>query len=115
MPAEAEHLAERLAALLELPSRMAEVEARLAEVRAAVEAVQTKLPPALATSAQAAQALGVSVATVRRRVRDGQLPTVRVGRALRIDLSALRAREEADVARLASHARLGLVGEKPSR
>ncbi len=45
---------------------------------------------------QAATALGVSVRTLRRRIKAGEIPVVRVGRAVRVDLAELRReREEA--------------------
>lgn len=47
------------------------------------------MPPILVDYAAAALALGVSVRTVRRRVAEGRLPTVTLGRARRIPTSAL--------------------------
>jgi excisionase family DNA binding protein len=40
-------------------------------------------------AAEAASRLGVSLRTVRRRIADGSLPSVRIGRAVRIPVSAL--------------------------
>jgi excisionase family DNA binding protein len=41
------------------------------------------------TAADAALRLGISLRTVRRRIADGSLPTVRIGRAVRIPAAAL--------------------------
>jgi excisionase family DNA binding protein len=48
--------------------------------------VQRLAPPKLVTVADAAETLGVSEVTVRRRIKDGRLPSKRVGRAIRVDL-----------------------------
>ncbi len=41
------------------------------------------------TAAETAARLGISVRTVRRRIADGSLPSVRIGRAVRIPAAAL--------------------------
>lgn len=41
------------------------------------------------TAAQAADRLGISLRTVRRRIADGSLPSVRIGGAVRVPASAL--------------------------
>ena len=41
------------------------------------------------SAAEAAVRLGLSLRTVRRRIADGSLPTVRIGRAVRIPAAAL--------------------------
>jgi len=41
------------------------------------------------TAAEAAARLGISLRTVRRRIADGSLPSVRIGRAVRIPVAAL--------------------------
>ncbi len=40
-------------------------------------------------AAEAASRLGISLRTVRRRIADGSLPSVRIGRAVRIPVAAL--------------------------
>lgn len=40
-------------------------------------------------AAEAAERLGISLRTVRRRIADGSLPSVRIGRSVRIPVSAL--------------------------
>lgn len=41
------------------------------------------------TAAEAAERLGISLRTVRRRIADGSLPSARIGRAVRIPVAAL--------------------------
>jgi excisionase family DNA binding protein len=45
--------------------------------------------PDYLTAAEAAARLGISLRTARRRIADGSLPSVRIGRAVRIPSSAL--------------------------
>jgi excisionase family DNA binding protein len=43
------------------------------------------------TAAEAAERLGISLRTVRRRIADGTLPAVRIGGSVRIPVSAIEA------------------------
>ncbi len=45
--------------------------------------------PGYLTAAEAAARLGISLRTARRRIADGSLPSVRIGRAVRIPAAAL--------------------------
>lgn len=81
--------------------------AEVSRLATQVEAMRRALPPALVPVREAAQALGVSEATVRRRIRDGDIATVRIGRSVRIDLAALRAVDSAEVVHLAQQAITG--------
>jgi excisionase family DNA binding protein len=45
--------------------------------------------PEYLTAAEAAVRLGISLRTARRRIADGSLPSVRIGRAVRIPAAAL--------------------------
>jgi excisionase family DNA binding protein len=45
--------------------------------------------PVYLTAAEAAARLGISLRTARRRIADGSLPSVRIGRAVRIPVAAL--------------------------
>lgn len=70
----------------------------LRRLAAEIEAMRRALPPQLVTMSEAAERLGVSLATVRRRVKDGTLPVKRVGRSPRVDLSSLHPAPADDVA-----------------
>jgi excisionase family DNA binding protein len=70
------------------PEELEHVAQRVAELLASGEAAM-KMPSGLITVRVAARLLGVSERTVRRRVAAGDLPAVRIGRALRIDLSGV--------------------------
>lgn len=56
--------------------------------------------PDYLTAAEAAVRLGISLRTARRRIADGSLPSVRIGRAVRIPAAAL----DLPVARAADNA-----------
>jgi excisionase family DNA binding protein len=58
-------------------------------IEALTAAVERLTPPKLVSVSQAACQLGVSQKTVRRRIADGKLPCVKVGRAVRVDLRGL--------------------------
>ena len=77
----------------------------IARLMAGFEALLAASPPVLVNVPEAARRLGVSPVTIRRRIRDGRLPVVRVGRAVRVDLSGVRAPAEAEVVKLARQAR----------
>ncbi len=98
-------IAGALAALLEVPARLASLEAEVRSLREEVAALRRSSPPTAVTLPEAAQRLGVSVSTLRRRIRAGDLPVVRVGRAVRIDVAVLRHGDDAEVVRLAEAAR----------
>ena len=87
-----------------LAAELAPLRAEIRRLTSDVEAVRRALPPQLVSVAEAAEALGLSVATVRRRVKDGTLPYRQIGRSLRVDLSAQRAATEAEVVELAEAA-----------
>lgn len=79
---------------------------RLLEVIVArLDRLESRLPPALVDVPTAGERLGCSASTIRRRVRDGTLPVVRVGRSVRIDLAALRPPSDEQIAELAREAR----------
>jgi excisionase family DNA binding protein len=86
-------------------------ESAASELRRLTEEVRAGLrrlaPPMLATLPEAAEHLGVSLSTLRRRIKDGSIPARRIGRALRVDLAALRPLTTAEVARMAREARNG--------
>lgn len=90
-----------------LAAHVTPVLAELREVRAELEALRRALPPQLVSMADAAKHLGLSLATVRRRVRDGTLPSRRIGRNVRVDLSAAHPMTETEVVQLSKRARTG--------
>jgi DNA-directed RNA polymerase specialized sigma24 family protein len=55
-----------------------------------VEALRASQAPRLVSPAEAAAALGVSIATCRRRIADGTLPSRHLGRRVVCDLSNAR-------------------------
>ncbi len=90
---------------LAIKMQLAPLHTRIDRLTTAVEALRKALPPALVPVREAAQALGVSEITIRRRISEGLIPTVRIGRSVRVDLAALRAPDPDEVARLANVAR----------
>lgn len=97
MNGDAERLADAILALGRLPAVLAALEQRLGAVERDLDALRRAAPPALVPVPEAARALAVSEATIRRRIRDGSVRGVRVGRSLRVDLSSLRGPSEAEV------------------
>lgn len=79
-------------------AQLAPLRAELRQMTAEVQALRRALPPQLLTQAQAAEHLGLSLSTVRRRVKDGTLPSKRVGRSVRVDVSAMHSPTEGEVA-----------------
>ncbi len=75
-----------VAALANIPSRLASLEQQQAELIDVLEIVRAALPPRLVTATEAAAALGVSPATVRRWAKSGEIPSHQVRGTLRIDL-----------------------------
>jgi excisionase family DNA binding protein len=53
---------------------------------------------------EAAERLGVSVNTVRRRVKSGEIPCTRIGKVLRLDLSKVRVLDQEEVEEMAQRA-----------
>lgn len=92
-------LEQTLSSLLE--AKLAPLCDEVSRLREQLAAVRGALPSNLVTMREAAERLGVSVATVRRQVKAGRLPVRRIGRALRIDLDAAKPPSEDDVARKA--------------
>ena len=70
-----------------------------------LEPVRKALPPSLVSIEEAAGILGVSVATVRRRVKAREIVTKRVGRQIRIDATSLHPVRDAEVVDLSARIR----------
>jgi excisionase family DNA binding protein len=76
------------------------------EVREAVDELRASLNPApLVTVEEAARLTGISVATMRRRIKDGAVPVVRRGRTVRIDPALLRPPTEGQLLEFSHRAR----------
>jgi excisionase family DNA binding protein len=61
--------------------------------------IRTVLPPLLVPVPEAAAAFKVSVPTMRRWVKAGAVPTVKVGATTRVDLSRLHGTDDLSIAR----------------
>ena len=101
MTVDAGSVATLFAALAEIPSRLAALERENVETRATLEALRAALPPALLTIPEAARAFKVSVPTMRRWVRAGEVPIVKVANTVRVDVSRLHGPDDLALARLA--------------
>jgi excisionase family DNA binding protein len=83
-----------------------EIEALLRRLLAEhLDPIRKALPPSLVSIEEAAGILGVSVATVRRKVKAREWPTKRVGRQIKIDATALHPVRDAEVVELAARRR----------
>ena len=65
-----------------------------ADFRAELEAERAARPPERLDVVRAAQRLGVSIATIRRRVKDGSLPVFRVGRRVLVEVGAVQSSKD---------------------
>jgi excisionase family DNA binding protein len=83
-----------------------ELREQLAPIVERLDAIAAAAPRAMLDVDQAAERLGLSAATVRRKLKSGELPGVRLGRSWRVDLAAIgrRTRPE-EIAELATRAR----------
>ena len=85
-----------------LDGRLAPLRLELQRLAAEVSDLRQALPPLLVSVPIAAERLGVSLSTARRRVRDGEWPVRRDGRRVLVDLGTLHAKtneELSDVSR----------------
>ena len=99
--------------LLTIPAAVDALSAEIRELRAEVTTIRRSLPPTLLTVAETAKRLDLSESSIRRRIRDGSLRVVRVGGAVRVDLSSIAVTVDDDqVARLADYARRGGSGRR---
>lgn len=70
----------------------------------AIRSLERHLPASLVSVHEAAERLGVSVNTVRRRVKSGDVPSTRIGKAVRIDLTKVRPLDKSEVNEMADRA-----------
>jgi len=82
------------------------------QLTVAIRSLERHLPAPLVSVQDAAERLGVSVNTVRRRVKSGDIPCTRIGKALRIDLTKVRPLDRVEVSELAERAVRGASGTK---
>jgi excisionase family DNA binding protein len=94
-----------ITAFAEIPVRVAGMERAVTELTAKVEALRAASPPLLVPIQEAATIFKVSVPTMRRWVKTGQVPVVRVANTVRVDLSRLHGVDAPDIARMAREAR----------
>jgi excisionase family DNA binding protein len=109
--ADAAGMAAVLTALAEIPTRVAALEHQVAAMTSEMRRVRATMPTPLVSVPQAAAAYGVSVPTIRRWVKRGRIPSVKVGNTVRVDLSRVKAADDHDIARLAR----GTTGGGPGR
>lgn len=100
MSIDAAALAALFAALGETPARLAALERASEAARADMAAIRAALPPVLLSIPDAARAFQVSLPTMRRWVKAGRVPTVKVGATVRVDMSRLHGADDVTVARL---------------
>jgi excisionase family DNA binding protein len=74
------------------------------QLTVAIRSLERHLPAPLVSVQDAAERLGVSVNTVRRRVKSGDIPCTRIGKAVRIDLTKVRPLDQTEVSELAERA-----------
>lgn len=76
-------------ALSEIPQRMAAVEQQLAGIQSRLRRIEDGLPAQLLTISEAAAAFHVSIPTMRRWVRSGSVPIVRIGGTVRVQIAKI--------------------------
>jgi excisionase family DNA binding protein len=104
-PNSIDQLAVTLSALLDTPRVLADLRRQVADLTDAVRSMEKNLPSLLVSIDEAAKVLGYSSASVRRWAGAGAIPTLRLGRSWRVDLSKIRGMDPAEIARLAREAR----------
>ena len=72
-----------------LEAKLLPLQAEVHRLAKEIERLRQAFPSPHVSMRDAAKALQVSLSTIRRRVKDGSLPAVRVGNMLRVDLGAL--------------------------
>lgn len=92
------------AALEALPERIAALERATAQMQGDVREIAAALPSPLVSVETAASLLSVSLPTVRRWVRARQIPVLRIGRTVRIDVRGLKGVDAKTIANLAAKA-----------
>jgi len=78
----------------EVTTALTPVLAELRELRAEMAALRASQSPRLVSPAEAARALGLSIATVRRRIADQTLPSRHIGRRVLVNLTTMATTSE---------------------
>jgi hypothetical protein len=94
-----------ITAFSEIPVRVAGMERAVTEVTASVEALRAASPPLLLRLPEAAAIFKMSVVTMRRWVKTGHVPVVKVANTVRVDLTRVHGVDATDVARMAREVR----------
>jgi excisionase family DNA binding protein len=102
MKMDPESIAAIIAAFSEMPVRMASMERALTELTAKVEALRAASPPLLVHVTEAASIFKVSVPTMRRWVKRGQVPVVKVANTVCVDLSQVQGISAENIDRMAA-------------
>ncbi len=84
---------------------LAELRGEVRALAAQVEHLRRALPAQLVSMREAADRLGLSLSTVRRMAKHGDLPCRRMGRSVRVDLAVLHPMTDDEVAQAAARAR----------
>ena len=98
---DANGLAALLSALTEIPTRLAALERSIGAASGELLRIREAIPPLLVSVPDAAVAFKVSIPTMRRWVKAGAVPIVKVGATVRVDLSRLHGRDDLSIARAA--------------
>ncbi len=88
----------------EIPVRLASLEREIRQASDRLASIESRLPSALASISDAARICGVSVPTMRRWVKAGEVPVTKVGNTVRVDVSRLQGRDKEDIASLVKDA-----------
>jgi len=98
-------IAAMLTAFTEIPVRVAAMERAVTDLAAKIEALRAASPQLLLRLPEAAAIFKVSVVTMRRWVKTGHVPAVKVANTVRVDMTRVHGVDAADVARMAREAR----------
>lgn len=98
-------LASLFDAIVDIPARQAKLEQQADRILGEIASIERRLPPALVGVAEAARLCSVSVPTMRRWIKSGEVPSIKIGGTLRVDVTRLRGADSSQVVRLASDAR----------
>jgi excisionase family DNA binding protein len=93
-----QNLAALFSAMGDIPARLAALERAVTDNTDKLESLRAALPPALVTITEAATAFKVSVPTMRRWVNRGEVPTVKIGNTVRVDMARLHGTDRETIA-----------------